>query len=70
MNHSCRPNCVVMTSSSDFHIRLVALRKIHKGEELTFSYIDESQPFMIRQKQLMERYLFRCKCERCKQEAR
>jgi hypothetical protein len=69
MNHSCRPNCVIMSSFSDFEIRVVALRKIHKDEELTFSYIDESQPFHSRQQQLMERYLFRCTCERCKEES-
>lgn len=33
INHSCQPNCVTMGRT-----RIVALRRIEKGEELTFDY--------------------------------
>ena|ERR1035437_3337322 len=33
MNHSCEPNCVIMGKS-----RVVALRRIEPGEEVTFDY--------------------------------
>ena len=33
MNHSCEPNCVIMGST-----RVVALRRIEAGEEVTFDY--------------------------------
>ncbi|KAI1724701.1 SET domain-containing protein [Ditylenchus destructor] len=40
VNHSCEPNCAVqvITSDTDDHIVLVALRTIRKGEELSFDY--------------------------------
>ncbi|HUI00303.1 MAG TPA: SET domain-containing protein-lysine N-methyltransferase [Nitrososphaerales archaeon] len=33
MNHSCEPNCVIMGRT-----RIVALRRISRGEEVTFDY--------------------------------
>jgi len=33
MNHSCEPNCVIMGST-----KIVALRRIQPGEEVTFDY--------------------------------
>ena len=33
MNHSCEPNCVIMGRT-----RVVALRRIEEGEEVTFDY--------------------------------
>jgi hypothetical protein len=33
MNHSCEPNCVIMGRT-----RIVALRRIEQGEEVTFDY--------------------------------
>ena len=33
MNHSCEPNCVIMGRT-----RIVALRRIEAGEEVTFDY--------------------------------
>eukprot|EP01117_Protostelium_nocturnum_P017830 TRINITY_DN732_c0_g1_i4.p1 TRINITY_DN732_c0_g1~~TRINITY_DN732_c0_g1_i4.p1 ORF type:complete len:205 (+),score=0.42 TRINITY_DN732_c0_g1_i4:640-1254(+) len=68
MNHSCRPNCVVASSFPDHHIKVIALREIKKGEQLCFSYIDEEQPCSSRQQQLWDRYLFHCKCHKCKEE--
>lgn len=36
LNHSCEPNCFMYTYKG--HTLFFALRKIHKGEELTLSY--------------------------------
>lgn len=68
MNHSCEPNVVVMTPFPDYRIKIVALRDIQQDEELTFSYIDESQSYSIRQKELTGKYLFQCECSKCKLE--
>lgn len=43
---------------------------ICQGDELCFSYIDEEAPFEERQRQLQELYLFQCRCEKCKLEAK
>jgi SET domain-containing protein len=66
MNHSCDPNTVITSPFNDYRIKAIALRHIEKGEELCFSYIDETQPFHIRQKELKEKYLFACVCTKCK----
>jgi len=65
MNHSCCPNVVVATCFKDHRIKVIALRTISKGEQLCFSYIDETQPFCARQKELKEKYLFDCTCNKC-----
>lgn len=49
-------------------MELRALRKISKGEELTFSYVDLLNLSAERQKQLKERFHFDCSCERCSQQ--
>jgi hypothetical protein len=69
MNHSCNPNTVIASCYPDYRIKAIALRSIKKGEELHFSYIDETQPFAVRQQKLREQYLFTCQCEKCKVEA-
>ncbi|HEY2805944.1 MAG TPA: SET domain-containing protein-lysine N-methyltransferase [Gemmatimonadales bacterium] len=38
INHSCEPNCEAILSAEDREIWIVALRKIEKGEELTYDY--------------------------------
>jgi hypothetical protein len=65
MNHSCDPNVIIATCFNDHKIKVIALREIMKGEELCFSYIDETQSLEIRKKELQEKYLFQCKCRKC-----
>jgi len=48
MNHSCEPNCVIMGRT-----RIVALRRIEAGEEVTFDYSTNVG---------WEGYSMRCKC--------
>ncbi|KPA81886.1 hypothetical protein ABB37_04134 [Leptomonas pyrrhocoris] len=69
-NHSCDPNLNVQYAAvNDETLSVVALRDIAAGEELTISYIDTSLPYAVRQQQLLDHYLFECKCPRCRCES-
>ena len=50
MNHSCEPDCVIMGRS-----KIVSLRRIEKGEEVTFDYSTNVG---------WEGFSMRCKCGR------
>ncbi|TCD66925.1 hypothetical protein EIP91_000764 [Steccherinum ochraceum] len=65
INHSCTPN--VNGSWIDWvqQIEQRATRDIKKGEELCRAYIDVLLPKEERQKVLMDKYWFKCKCESC-----
>jgi hypothetical protein len=60
LNHSCAPNCMIQTTKTT-KIRLVALRPIKDGEELTIAY--KTGPGT--HKFLKTTYGFRCQCEIC-----
>lgn len=67
INHSCDPNVrVVYVNSPEFGLQatLIALRPILPGEELLQSYIDQFQPFSVRQNALKD-YGFQCECTKC-----
>ncbi|KAG5489114.1 hypothetical protein JIQ42_00737 [Leishmania sp. Namibia] len=65
-NHSCEPNLNAQYSAvNDETLTVVALRDVKAGEELTIRYIDASFPLAVRQQQLLEHYLFECRCTRC-----
>jgi len=58
------PNCLVDGDAGT----LRAVRPISVGEEVTVSYLDDAGLLMdisSRQKELQERYEFRCQCQRC-----
>lgn len=63
INHSCDPNSVMTFDGRSLSVR--ALREIAKDEELTISYIDNTNPTHRRQDELTERYFFKCECTRC-----
>ncbi|GAA5868574.1 hypothetical protein JCM3774_005433 [Rhodotorula dairenensis] len=72
INHSCVPNAVVVfpslpssTSTSSRNMAVVALRDLEPGEEVVTSYVDLSLPRSERQRELEERYKFRCRCQGC-----
>lgn len=72
INHSCVPNAVVVfpsfpesTSSASRYMAVVALRDLEPDEEVVTSYVDLSLPRRERQRELMERYKFQCRCEGC-----
>ncbi|CAD6908030.1 unnamed protein product [Tilletia controversa] len=70
-NHSCLPNsaiiCVPRASGSQDGqpsqiMRLLALKPIEPGEEITASYCDLTDSRIIRQKSLQASYHFTCAC--------
>lgn len=67
INHSCDPNCVLFFDGNI--LKLVALRHIAKDEELTISYVENTNPKAWRMKQLRESFLFDCACTKCSGEA-
>ena len=73
LNHSCKPNVRVLWCNNrpaePVQLEVVALRDIRLGEELMFSYIDESLSFSERQEALAD-YGFICGCERCGSESK
>ncbi|RMZ77444.1 hypothetical protein DV738_g4338, partial [Chaetothyriales sp. CBS 135597] len=64
LNHSCEPSCVIRFDILG-SISVDVLRPISSGEELTISYIDNTQPLNYRQADLTSRYFFKCTCPRC-----
>lgn len=66
MNHSCEPNCTVLYTK-DGHAHVVAVRDIHKGDELCICYIDIDDDVHTRDANLRE-YQFKCFCARCSDE--
>jgi hypothetical protein len=76
INHSCRPNAltndpkVVSGSHEPCKKLLIAKRDIAENEEITISYLDESEllePLAERRKRL-RRFGFECTCVRCVEE--
>lgn len=63
INHSCDPNSVMTFDGRTLSVR--TLKAIATDEELTISYIDNTNPTHKRQDELMERYFFKCECTRC-----
>lgn len=64
MNHSCEYNTVVGFDGSVMYAK--AIRPIAKDKEVLISYIDATNPYEQRQKELKERYFFTCNCPKCK----
>jgi hypothetical protein len=54
---------------NDYTLKLVALRRIEAGEELTHSYIEETLPLEERREDLRS-YGFVCDCPKCQQESK
>jgi hypothetical protein len=63
INHSCRPNCIVVFVKSKMMVRCI--EPIMKDQEITINYTDLSQPGEERRKELQDRYFFLCRCELC-----
>lgn len=67
LNHHCDPNCVLVFE--DCVARVVSIRDIVLGEELTVSYhllASACLPLSFRQKVMMKHYDFVCDCSHCK----
>lgn len=63
INHSCDFNSTVGFDGDELFVK--AVRPIKKDEQIFISYIDASNPYHIRHKELSERYYFDCQCSKC-----
>ncbi|KAI1458850.1 SET domain-containing protein [Annulohypoxylon moriforme] len=69
LNHDCRPNCAYYFDHLDFHQKVLAVRDIEVGEELTIAYYDPVQIHSVRQEKLHKEWGFHCSCKRCTADA-
>jgi hypothetical protein len=67
VNHSCLPNCQQVTL--DGSCRLVALRQIEAGEELTWTYASILSNSAERRAFIAFNWEFNCACARCRDTA-
>ena len=67
-NHDCIANTVHQFSSLEdgFRMTVKACRDIKSGEEITHSYVDAQEPFLVRQELLRLGKFFNCSCSRCR----
>jgi hypothetical protein len=64
VNHSCFPNCQQVTFGGA--CRLIALRGIEAGEELSYSYVSlDGSEGSERRELIQENWAFTCRCGRC-----
>lgn len=63
INHSCDPNAYVVMDGPTVSVR--TLRPIKHDEEVFISYVDTTNPVSRRHVELMSRWFFDCKCEKC-----
>lgn len=70
-NHDCEPNCTYEFSEPQKFdtetptIKVISVKHIEAGDELTIIYISHAMGFVERQKTLAEKFGFECKCTRC-----
>ena len=71
LNHACRPNAMRRWCEERGELIVSATRAIVRGEEITVSYLGDSEeeclrvPREVRQKYLLDTFGFRCGCMRC-----
>lgn len=63
-NHSCAPNCAVVTCPGG-HLEVRTLTEVPRGVELTVSYVDLLLPREKRRAALQATKEFLCACQRC-----
>ncbi|KAI1263345.1 SET domain-containing protein [Xylariaceae sp. FL1019] len=63
-NNSCEPNVTLVHLQPRIELR--ALEPIKAGQEILMKYTQSTNPFTVRQADLKARYLFDCKCSKCK----
>lgn len=65
-NHDCEPNCTYEFSDMKSHtIRIISIKYIKVGDELTITYVPHAMKLEERQKTLARKFGFECKCSRC-----
>ena len=66
-NHSCKPNAWAFFDES-YQIRIVAIKDIQAGEEISISYTTGFDPPQTRRLELRRSFGFWCQCVVCKEE--
>lgn len=66
INHSCDPNVFFVMDGRTISGR--CLQQIQEGDELTISYVENTNPTIMRQKELKQKFFFNCRCPKCLQE--
>ena len=65
INHACRPNAYAKFEPATLRMRVVALREIEQGEEVSISYGRVELPYVERRRLYQEGWGFECGCEMC-----
>lgn len=66
MSHSCKPNCVWITTPDGKAKEIRAIAPIEEGEELTVDYVGQILcPVPERRQELLASKSFLCECDRC-----
>ncbi|KAK6463490.1 hypothetical protein DFJ63DRAFT_335024 [Scheffersomyces coipomensis] len=65
INHSCKPNTVLIACDDDKTLQLITTRVLTKGVELKTNYCFTNFPQEIRKLDLKRRFFFDCKCNLC-----
>jgi hypothetical protein len=67
MSHSCKPNCVWLTTQDGKAKEIRAIMTIEKGDELTIDYYvgNALEPIPQRRQELLMTKGFICECDRC-----
>ncbi|KAI0065777.1 SET domain-containing protein [Artomyces pyxidatus] len=65
INHSCSPNAIYTWDLQSFRGEVRASRLIKKGEQVFITYVDNREPYDVRQQQLQNTYNFTCACPAC-----
>ncbi|KAL2857660.1 SET and MYND domain protein [Aspergillus pseudodeflectus] len=63
MNHDCHYNAIVGFDGPQMYVK--AIRPIKDGEQIVISYVDATNRYSVRKKELLERYYFTCRCDKC-----
>ncbi|EGG15322.1 SET domain-containing protein [Cavenderia fasciculata] len=64
-NHSCSPNAAITNESTNFSATIRSITDIPNGNQIEISYIEEDQPSQTRQSELIDKYKFKCHCQKC-----
>merc|ERR1719239_9514 len=70
INHSCAPNCIDSAGSDENEKRVLALRRIRQGEELSLSYLHAPEGSKAMRAAELNYWNFNCTCELCVCEGR
>lgn len=68
LNHDCDPNCRLYWDEGREEGSINAIKSIAAGDELSINYGAHSSRLDDRQRHLLSKFGFRCRCERCLQQ--